>query len=1300
MPLYEYQGNVYDLPEGLSTEQAKEKITSYLSSQEESATQSVQPDPVVTQPPPVEEKPEPVAEKESTAQEIAEGVASGLIGIPQGISELGASLFDLVADTDYTRDVTDAFETFRASAGIDPKGAPAEIAEVVTQFAIPGLGAAGLVSKAKFLVNAPKTVRTLAQMGAAGATDAVVATEGTTTLGDFFEGGPTETTDLIGLEGREAALASIGNKAKLGLEAAGVTGLIEPVLKGLGLAGNVAVKAAAPVAAPVARKALEAGTALSDATGRVAGNIPFLGPDRYDKLLSVFRSRGNLPQDVFEVRSTITGKVEAEATEAATTLKELTDNLDEAYKGIETIMLDSTPLTRADLNNNLFSYLTGEVGEEMLPEFIRGSAKTMRDQVDRLSKRAIESDFLSREGAEEVIAEIKSNLGSYLRRKYKLFEDGNYKNTDEFIQARADTVKLFQDSPNVFKSFWSRVYGEDTPIPENVFIGVGKSERVTESAAEDLVQQFLDISGKRKTNLAPLQAVSRTAVDKMKTDMFKARTLTNPTIRRLLGEIKDPQEAFISTVADLAEFNATDDFLSYMSRSASDRGQILTKEAYNNLSPEARRQYEVLTEDYWGSAQDIAVSRNMFKDLTRIVTGDLSTMGNLARASYSTFLRAKGATQFGKTVLSPITQIRNVTSAGFFALAQGNVGRGFNLFESFHTVLGNITKRPDRAEYYTKLQRLGVVGTQTQIREIDRLMREGLGVTREADEVVAGVRVGNVNNLFSRSKPGKILKATTGKARELYQGGDDIWKIYNFEFEKSKLISKFGSKEVFEKAIGRDIDEYAADIVKNTVPNYERVPEFVKSIRKLPLGNFIAFPAEILRTSANTLKQSLDELASGDPRLAEIGMRRLTGLTATTIIAPTAIQSLAMGLTGVSKDQLEAVRRSAPSWSKNSRLIPTSTDEDGNLSGYIDYSYTNPYDYLQRPIQGIFNAVKDGQDIGKDTGAITMNAMGEAIKELASPFASESIIAEKIIDSTVRGGVTKTGAKVYRDIDTPGDKTAKSLFHIFEAFNPGGSPVTFKAQKKETQQPGVEVGRFLRGTFNLGDDPAGNERKAGSEFLRALTGITEIEVKPDNIVMYASIEYGPDIRSARSIFNSSVRTKGDLSEENAIATFRDANEALFRVQNQMYQTVRDMEALNISRSDIKKALKKYKVGDISELMKGKFVPMSVSKQIKDEVRANGNRLPMSELRAIRREFRNRRLGEPVEAPDSPEVQTSEVQVEPTQTTQQSAAPTTAPAQPVQQQGQAQPSTRTNPAFLGSDVFSAMKNMMTFGQGRQ
>ena len=244
------------------------------------------------------------------------------------------------------------------------------------------------------------------------------------------------------------------------------------------------------------------------------------------------------------------------------------------------------------------------------------------------------------------------------------------------------------------------------------------------------------------------------------------------------------------------------------------------------------------------------------------------------------------------------------------------------------------------------------MGTQAQLRELERSIDDGLSFYSKGEIDQFGVNLGQKK---ARGRAGQFLGSIDKRFRDLYQGGDDIWKIYNFDFER-KLLNAFGgdvaAAEDFARAQGaKSLNAYAADIVKNTVPNYERVPQFIEGLRKLPVGNFIAFPAEIIRTSFNTLNRAIDEVqmgarmiqegrAAGNQALVQqgrsirdIGKRRLNGFAATTMVAGPAVQETALYLNDLSRDTLDMLRESHPRGANSTLFVPTSVDKDGKITG-------------------------------------------------------------------------------------------------------------------------------------------------------------------------------------------------------------------------------------------------------------------------------------------------------------------------------------------------------------------------------
>ena len=80
---------------------------------------------------------------------------------------------------------------------------------------------------------------------------------------------------------------------------------------------------------------------------------------------------------------------------------------------------------------------------------------------------------------------------------------------------------------------------------------------VTDEAARIARENFL-----RRYKVKNRGATSggRVASERLNTKMFLEKQTLPPQLRKFLGEVDDPRDAYLGTVADLAEFKAVDDF--------------------------------------------------------------------------------------------------------------------------------------------------------------------------------------------------------------------------------------------------------------------------------------------------------------------------------------------------------------------------------------------------------------------------------------------------------------------------------------------------------------------------------------------------------------------------------------------------------------------------------------------------------------------------------------------------------------------------------------------------------------------
>jgi len=1253
-------------------------------------------------------------EYEGFGTELFEGLASGLISASEGAYSTIVSTLTPETGGEKVESYAAGADRVRDFLSIDPEGVAGTIGEVGGQYVIPSVAAMMATGGQSLAV----------QLGALGATDFIVSSDNYTGIANFFDNAPEimKTENLDGMSGRDQSEARLRNKFRAMGDGLGV-GIVAPaVIKGTGAvlgAGATAI-GGIPILAPVAR-GIEAGAKKVGKgfdkieEGRRAGEDLGLFKNTVADVIATFRYRGILPEEVTDERLLIAGRSQKEISKAESAARELESNMDKVFKKGAEIMVDGSRLSRESFLTKVEGVTSAPSREaamrsvDSLPSSLKDPLLRMRDQLDEIRPLVLDSGFLKRndylmEDAETMLSDaVRKNASEYIRRRYRIFEDVNYQATDEVLEIglngfRGDkfhTTRLLKELA-------------ENPNNERTYAELGLDDMgnlagpITTDMATLARDQFLKGHALKKRSPTKGIKPSRIAADRIAPGMFVERVNLPNYQKALLGEVKNPLESYVATISDLSEFMAVDKYQSKLASMASSnpvfgnfikdtRGvnpmsdaqlKTMKDEGYIVLGRQVDDPTKLLgpTEalSEWGALNGFAVPARVYKDLTRTVLGDMGVIGNGVRATYSGFLRGKGAVQYGKTVLSPTTQIRNVTSAAMFALAQGNIGTGANLGESMRTVMNGYSKLPDQVQMakFGRANELGIIGNQAELSEIKALLKKGFD---PEGATINGVSVGRkFGSEFGDSSVGGALMGFGKKAQDFYGGGDDLWKLYNWTFEQSKIgkavrglddagkIATLKSVDdataqqmaqslptnplLRQEALDRMVEEYAAGIVRNTVPNYAKVPEFVKALRQAPVGNFIAFPYEILRTGVNTVSMGLTEMASKNVEVQKIGLRRLMGASAAFYGFEETTKKLSELATGVSQEKMEAYKIAAGAdYEKYSTLVATGpATKDGGPSSYVNLTYTNPYGMLTEIITAATSSLEKGQALGKSPAKITQEAAQEVLQQFTAPFFEESIFLATIRDvldpeSSVpgvsqlaqytggRAGRTATGSKIYSRQDSPGDVAAKSFAHIVGGLMPGLSPLEVRGGE-------FGAGPLLRAAIQsaglsdkLGVDPKdrmGRDKALQQELGRVFTGINSTSTNLEKSLGFKGQGYNAELRDANNIWTS-VTQRDNVRGPELLKAYKAANEARYRVMNKYKRVFDNFEVLGMDKDTIYRTLKKQNIGQADDVLRNEFTPVKVSDFVLGRLQDKGllDRVPAEEIRQIQRSLVGRPFGQ-------------------------------------------------------------------------
>jgi len=1222
----------------------------------------------------------------------AAGVGEGAFKLAEGTLSLGTILVDLGVGTDLTRKVEKYFDDNKILQALEDKADDSwtgTVTSVLTQFGVPGgaaLKAANVLIKARniggktsFISRRPNVTKALL----AGGAETAAATSDMGTLGDLIGMGPTQTddTDDINATGRELAAKRLANKFKFGVEGALGFTLFDNVVFP---AGKALFKGSAP-----------AFTGMLKHIGVNKNNVQFLEFDEalnknvlkekaidegfqfnknnilrwVDKnILSPFRARGNLPQDVFEANRIkintlrkVAERVRVETLDLEKAVQQAIDpriggainQLDKLGMRRREKMMESiydfltsgkfkqkvdvktgakTPMTAKELEEAMKGY---NIPSELLPYI-----QKIRNSIDEMSGSLAEMPGFTLKNGKDFQHVVANNIGEYMTRSYRLYGSKT---------ERGQWLNTLNNTP------------EGQAIKEKARIYIKNNNP---GISDDMVElELKNLLAENKEDVLG-GAISRVA--KFDNAIKQTREQIPGELRELLGEVKDPIKQYMRTAAKINTYIADTNFFNTLLKKGKGKYFFEPPKILRKKVPEgdavAKEGDEFTSATTpvgeggleFGSTIISDGPLNGYKttpqiaDALKNISNSKQNADNLAELYYKVFLGPKAFTQEAKTTLSPITHARNVISAASFTGMNGNFFQNpLRFAEDFKRAYKLVTARSKSAiesdmgrkyfknaddyknyvDEYTELQELGIINTSARLGEI----------TQSLDEVSAGLQ-----NLSEEGKIYTMLRGwgdktgfnkARGVARTVYQAEDDLYKIQNFYSEQRKFTNVY--QKMYNSNQAKFIDDFAdeiarvnpsltreealatmrtkegfdrfiklkaADTVKNNIPNYDYIGSFGQMLRRLPVGNFVSFPLEIIRTGFNTTRQGLKEVLDPSGKLVGIGTTRLAGVATFGIGLGKGLQEGAQLVAGVSNEQLNALREYLPEWSKDSTLIPI---KQGNQLYYIDFSHTNAYDILTQPLRSAMNGYDAARDQGQNALQSFDDAAIRATSKFLAPFMEESIAFSFIGDVFLRGGETRDGRRLWNPEDSFGNKLSATAAEALKTASPGSLPAFHRL--------------YLSGIGKK------DQYNRGYKFLNEASGLLGFRIQNPFVEDGINFKISDNKRAlanSKKLFTS-VAYRADSTSAEIVDAYSKANEAKLRNDQVLFKSIEAARKLGVSERQIRKIVgERYSSNEARKLIRNQFTPIKVSDFAFKTMRDNSRTRDGSDVSRVVRRITN------------------------------------------------------------------------------
>ena len=695
----------------------------------------------------------------------------------------------------------------------------------------------------------------------------------------------------------------------------------------------------------------------------VTSNDPLeRGLKRVDRFLQWFRDTGNQTLNHFYLEGTAQRFIKAKSREVEKYLDTIEKKAYNLAKGFERRYDAKTtsPSGEQYLLEQVYEFIRGDLKLNKLPTEMQKPSQELKKTFDEIKQRFV-NELPEGGGMRNA---IQANLDKYMRMSFATFRNSGYKASPDVVEKATDfMVNRIKANENLLEQ---AVKGSNLP---------------TEEAVRNFARQNVDniLSMGKTEGRDPIEILQRINNKIILDDdvVIKTGEELPDVIRKLLGEEINLRSSVMTTTGSLVTQTANLKAWRQATKRGLDDGYLFEsfEEATRAGIKDAQQIGRVpglgLLETEATAAKGGPLGLFASKEVAKTFAGTGGMLDNLLQNSvYQSIIAYKAGVQTGKTVFSPATQTRNFGSAAAFPLFSGHIGGQASVRDAFKITLddifgaGKVLNEEDLIKRTARKIELGVLDEGIVASELNAILKD-----------LKGGKIKTLGKFAEAVDNAKFYKTAT----RVYQGGDNVWKWYGHEFYMSQLKNAFKNlDDVVDymktthnidldrsnfmtgttKTLSEGVEEAAAYLLRETYPTYSKVPEVVQALRKLPLGNFVSFTSEILRTGFATSSVALKHISSNNPVLREMGYRSLMGQAITLGALNEGVKGLGHALTNVSPTQVEAFKEFfGPEYMQYSTLIPTTDMKDGVFKVF-DWSRYQPYDILSATANELLKSIE------------------------------------------------------------------------------------------------------------------------------------------------------------------------------------------------------------------------------------------------------------------------------------------------------------------------------------------------------